>query len=172
MTKMLKIVETAIVLLLIFLLLYANIAYYVWKQITIAVVEGYSMNPLLHDGDIVLILPANKINLGDIIVFKNDYNEYVIHRVVGIINCSGKNLYITKGDNNQFIDQVTFIAYRSSIECKKPSNIRILNNSNIYTKDIVQIIINSNRGIDNSRIVGKVLQINGIVVKISGLITR
>ncbi|MEM0026580.1 MAG: signal peptidase I [Ignisphaera sp.] len=172
MSKTLKTLETVLLLLLILLLLYANLAYYLWKQITIAVVEGYSMYPLLHDGDIVLIIPSDNIHLGDIIIFRNDYNEFVIHRVIGIINCSGKNLYMTKGDNNQFVDQATFISYRTSIECRK-GTIEILHGvNNVFVENILQAIDDSYRGIDVSRVVGKVLQINGVVIKITGLITR
>lgn len=175
MGKTLKILETALLLLLILMLLYANLAYYLWKQVTIAVVEGYSMYPLLHDSDIVLLLPSNNIHLGDIIVFRNDYNELVIHRVVGIINCSSKKLYVTKGDNNQFVDQATSISYRTSIECKK-GVIEILRSTNDdFNKNVaqaIQAIDDDYRGIDTSRIVGKALQINGVIIKITGLITR
>lgn len=172
MSKILKAFETALLLFFILLLLYANIAYYLWRQITIAVVDGYSMYPLLHDGDIVLIMPLNSIHLGDIIVFRNDYNEFVIHRVVGIINCSGKNLYITKGDNNQYVDQATFISYRTSIECREGTREILHSANNSFAENIAKAVDDNYRGIDISRIVGKVLQINGIVIKITGLITR
>ncbi|MEM3973449.1 MAG: hypothetical protein QW320_03635, partial [Ignisphaera sp.] len=120
----------------------------------------------------MIILPSNNIHLGDIIVFRNDYNELVIHRVVGIINCSSKTLYVTKGDNNQFVDQATFISYRTSIECKKGA-IEILHSTNDdFNKNIAQAIGDNYRGIDTSRIVGKALQINDVVIKITGLITR
>ena len=172
MKQILKIFEAAVLVLLIAFLLYVNITYYIWKQITIAVVEGSSMNPLLYNGDIVIVLPPNSINLGDIIIFKNDYGEFVIHRVVGIINCSNTLLYITKGDNNQFIDQSTFIAYKSSVECPQGKKITLKSSFADFNKNLEKALGNTMRGINTSRIVGKVLQINNVVIKISGLITH
>jgi signal peptidase len=170
--KLIKAIESAILIIFVLLLIYANVAYYFWKQFVIAVVEGYSMNPLLYEGDIVIILPSRNINLGDVVIFKNDRGEYVIHRVIGIINCSGKMLYMTKGDNNQFLDQVTFIAYRSSIECPTGKLATLQTGYLSFDLNIKRVVGNAMRGISEVNIAGKALQLDGVLIKISGLITR
>lgn len=172
MNRIIKAIESVILITFIMLLIYANIAYYFWKQIVIAVVEGYSMNPLLYDEDVVIVIPSKDVKLGNVVIFKNDQGEYVIHRVVGIINCAEKMLYVTKGDNNQFIDQVTFIAYKSSIECSSGKLLLLQTGSTLFDLNVKNAAANNMRGIDSSRIAGKVLQLDGVLIKITGLVTR
>jgi signal peptidase len=170
--KIIKVIESILLITFIVLLIYANVAYYFWKQIVIAVVEGYSMNPLLHEGDVVIVTPSRDLDLGDVVIFKNDRGEYVIHRVVGVIKCSGKILYMTKGDNNPFIDQMTSIAYRSSIECPSGEVLILQTGSTLFDLNIRRTVGNTMRGIDETRVAGKVIQLNGVLIKITGLITR
>ncbi len=62
---------------------------------------GYSMIPLLHNGDIIFInkIEFKKVKLNDIVcVTKN--NKIFTHRVVFV----GPNFIISKGDNNIFSD--------------------------------------------------------------------
>ena len=47
-------------------------------------------------GDIMILKKARDIEIGDVIVFKGNSNNPIIHRVVFI----GDNYYQTKGDNN------------------------------------------------------------------------
>ncbi len=71
-----------------------------------AIVEGASMEPLLHTGDLVLLSKksASEIEVGDIVVFKWG-NRYVIHRVVYKYQSeSGEYCFVTKGDNNALPD--------------------------------------------------------------------
>ena len=55
-----------------------------------------------NKGDILLITRANKNNLkvGDIIVFKANQRNPVIHRIIEIRNENGITTYSTLGDNN------------------------------------------------------------------------
>ncbi len=66
-----------------------------------AAVEGRSMEPLLHTGDLVILVkkdPLN-INVGDIIVYRSGA-KFVIHRVIHKYEVDGRHCFVTKGDNN------------------------------------------------------------------------
>lgn len=65
-------------------------------------VEGVSMLPVLHMGDLVLVAPANvsSVPLGDIVVYRSPIGIFVVHRVVEI----GNGYLVVKGDNNLFPD--------------------------------------------------------------------
>lgn len=81
-------------------------------------VDGQSMFPTMHDGDLVLIQKAPVYGVGDIIVYRPfgqaDVTP-VIHRVLSRVDAneplwSGAAAapdsgYITKGDNNYLFDQ-------------------------------------------------------------------
>ncbi|MEM1931087.1 MAG: signal peptidase I [Sulfolobales archaeon] len=70
--------------------------------ISLAVVEGTSMEPTLQSGDLVIVIKrvsAENINVGDIIVYRRG-GTLVIHRVLRIEN----DTLITKGDNNWLPD--------------------------------------------------------------------
>ncbi|MGC8975350.1 MAG: signal peptidase I [Thermoprotei archaeon] len=67
--------------------------------LTLAVVEGRSMEPLLWTGDVVIVYKSGEIRVGDVVIYVNRGN-YVIHRVVEIRS----NCYIIKGDNNPLPD--------------------------------------------------------------------
>jgi len=72
----------------------------------LAIVEGRSMEPLFHSGDIVVLEKPDlsKIKKGTIIVYW-DGDKYVIHRVIDIYHYNGINCYIVKGDNNPIPDR-------------------------------------------------------------------
>ncbi|MHC1569989.1 MAG: signal peptidase I [Candidatus Syntropharchaeales archaeon] len=72
-------------------------------------IHGTSMEPLITEKDIVVVIPylpdlMGEPDVGEIIVFKSDKTEYmVMHRVFDIL---GENDgYITKGDNIERPDQ-------------------------------------------------------------------
>jgi len=75
-------------------------------QIPLAVVSSYSMEPVLHVGDLLVIVGVkpSDIKVGDIIVYRG-YREPIVHRVikVGIVN--GVYRFLTKGDANAYPDQ-------------------------------------------------------------------
>lgn len=65
----------------------------------VSIVLTGSMKPKLNVKDLVLIKKTNKVNIGDIVVYKNDDSE-IIHRIVAK---KGKYI-ITKGDANNIDD--------------------------------------------------------------------
>ena len=76
----------------------------------IMVVVSESMEPTLGVGDYIFVRgvrDVNSVNVGDIIVFLKPgslYNEYVVHRAIGIVQRGGALYYRTKGDNNPVLD--------------------------------------------------------------------
>lgn len=62
-------------------------------------VVGNSMEPNLHQGDMVEIIPADSVIINDIILYEIG-DKRVLHRVVDIFS----DIVITKGDNNNFND--------------------------------------------------------------------
>ncbi len=83
----------------------------------LAIVQGNSMYPTLHSGDLEVFAkpPQGMIKNGTIIVFVQGdtgvsaldslIRPVVIHRVVGtVIQADGTVYYRTKGDNNQYVD--------------------------------------------------------------------
>jgi signal peptidase I len=65
--------------------------------------RGSSMYPTFHDPEFLLIeKPEEKtLRIGDVIVFKASHiDTMVIHRIIKVDN----GLFITKGDNNSFVD--------------------------------------------------------------------
>lgn len=67
--------------------------------LTLAVVEGKSMEPLLWTGDVVIVYRSSDVKVGDVVIYLNRGN-YVIHRVIEIRS----NCYVIKGDNNSLPD--------------------------------------------------------------------
>ena len=49
-------------------------------------INGSSMQPLLHTNDIVTIAKIDEVKKGDIILFKRNESQYVLHRVIKIKN--------------------------------------------------------------------------------------
>lgn len=74
-----------------------------YKALTI--VSG-SMEPALNIGDLIIIKEINKnqIKKEDIISF-HENDSIVTHRIIGIVEEDGKELYQTKGDNNNSVDE-------------------------------------------------------------------
>ncbi len=72
------------------------------KDIAIRVkVTGKSMKPFIEDGNIVIIKKVylKEINIGDLILFKDNYGLPVLHRVISKKkNHNGEIMFITKGD--------------------------------------------------------------------------
>lgn len=78
-------------------------------------INGYSMDPNISDGDVVLcnkLMP--EIEEGDIISFKKPGDNYtVMHRVYKKYNSS---YFKTKGDNNSILDR--YKVPRGNIRCR------------------------------------------------------
>lgn len=64
------------------------------------IIEGTSMEPLLHDGDLAVARTRPTYAIGDLVVFGVGEGR-VIHRIVG---GSGSAGWITKGDANRWLD--------------------------------------------------------------------
>lgn len=66
-----------------------------------AVVDGISMNPKLHAGDLVVMRQSSSYQVGDVVGYHNaQLGRVVLHRIVGKID----GHYVFKGDNNSFLD--------------------------------------------------------------------
>ena len=61
---------------------------------------GESMSPLLSNRDTLLIVPQKIIHRGDIVLFSNNNEEWIAHRIE---DTEDDKIY-TKGDNNTTID--------------------------------------------------------------------
>ena len=64
-------------------------------------VHGDCMSPTLNNGDIVHICPCEQYYAGDIIVCMDKNGARYIHRIYEIT----EGRYITKADNNLYIDE-------------------------------------------------------------------
>lgn len=66
-------------------------------------IASKSMEPSIKVGDCAFISRINnssKLKINDIILFKDDDNNSIVHRVVSITNKNGHIIYHTKGDSN------------------------------------------------------------------------
>jgi signal peptidase I len=65
-----------------------------------AIINGNSMEPLYHRGDLVILHAASDYQIGDIVTYRHPDIGPVIHRIIGH---TGER-WIFKGDHNNFID--------------------------------------------------------------------
>ena len=89
---------TSFVLLVLVWILFAPVQ--IGGQAFYVIVNGNSMEPVFHLGDLVVVRTAADYNVGDIVVYKYPGIGSVIHR---IINVDG-NTFQMKGDNNSWVD--------------------------------------------------------------------
>ena len=69
-----------------------------------AIVNGNSMEPRLERGDLVLVRKRASYAVGDVVLYEaHTGNLRVLHRIVAVKNGS----FVTKGDNNDFLDPIT-----------------------------------------------------------------
>jgi signal peptidase I len=78
-------------------------------QVAYVMVNGNSMEPLYHLGDLVIVQRASEYQVGDIVTYRNPYIGPVIHRIVGV---QGEQ-FILKGDHNTWTD--SFLPGRTDI---------------------------------------------------------
>ena len=64
------------------------------------IVNGISMEPKFHKGDLALVRTSSTYNVGDIVVYRHPTIGPIIHRIIG----KDGDHFIFKGDNNNFID--------------------------------------------------------------------
>ena len=68
---------------------------------TMVIVSGNSMEPLYHQGDLVIIRHYDLYGKGDIVAYKNlEMGRYVIHRIIG----EELDRFVLQGDNNDWVD--------------------------------------------------------------------
>jgi signal peptidase len=88
-----RVVEVVLGVLAVALLVLMALGY-----VTLAVIEGTSMEPTLQTGDVVVVVRGVKpgeLSVGDIVVYRRG-SSLIIHRVVSL----GPSGIVTKGDNN------------------------------------------------------------------------
>lgn len=65
------------------------------------IVDGNSMEPKFHTGDLVILAKANSYQVGDVVSYMDPMvNAHIIHRIIGVED----DHFIMKGDNNNWID--------------------------------------------------------------------
>ena len=70
-------------------------------QSTMVIVDGNSMEPTYHQGDLIIIRSADFYQIGDIVAYKHlQMGKYVIHRIIG----EELDRFILQGDNNSWTD--------------------------------------------------------------------
>lgn len=72
-----------------------------------AFVPSHSMEPLINQGDLVLVGPVNadSVQVGDVVLYTLPNHQRVLHRVIEIHSgANGDREYIFKGDNNNTED--------------------------------------------------------------------
>lgn len=70
-------------------------------QTSYVMVNGISMEPRYHTGDLVIIRKAQTYKIGDVVTYRDaEMGAYVIHRVIG----TDQGQFVIKGDNNSWID--------------------------------------------------------------------
>jgi signal peptidase I len=66
------------------------------------VTDGSSMEPSLHDNDLVIVREASSYSKGDVVAYESEsLGRTILHRVIRV----DAGRYVFKGDNNNFIDQ-------------------------------------------------------------------
>ena len=69
------------------------------------IVLSGSMETAIYTGDLVFvkIVDTDKLNVGDVIAFRNEVDTVTTHRIINIADKNGKRYFETKGDNNNTI---------------------------------------------------------------------
>lgn len=75
-------------------------------NISVFNIVSQSMEPTINVNDLIVIQKCTEEELqsGDIITYKNADGRVVTHRIVKTTKQEGKNIYTTKGDNNEVED--------------------------------------------------------------------
>ncbi len=64
------------------------------------IVSGNSMEPYLRNGDLAVIHPSKKYQVGEVVLYRNPDLGSVIHRIISI----DSNRYTIQGDHNEWVD--------------------------------------------------------------------
>jgi signal peptidase len=102
-----EIIEGIVIAVMLYLVISLTLSYALKVENPVAVVISGSMEPVYYRGDIIVIKgtePTN-IQVGDIVVYKRPYQDIpIVHRAINIIEEGGVLYFVTKGDNNPFVD--------------------------------------------------------------------
>lgn len=98
---------SAIAIIIIFLIIIS--AFPVTGNYKILVVQSGSMEPAIHTGSVVIVIPANNYKSGDIITFKSNTGKIdsITHRIVKIESDGITTVFTTRGDANNANDTNT-----------------------------------------------------------------
>ena len=67
------------------------------------ILDGTSMEPSLHAGDLALVRARDDVGKGDVVLYEHPrLGAHVLHRIVRV----NGGRYVLKGDNNDFLDDV------------------------------------------------------------------
>lgn len=70
-------------------------------QASYVMVNGISMEPNYHTGDLVIVRKEETYQVGDVVAYRDaQMGAYIIHRIIGI----RQDQFIMKGDNNSWVD--------------------------------------------------------------------
>ena len=70
-------------------------------QASHVMVNGISMEPNYHTGDLVIVRKAETYQVGDVVTYRDaKMEQYVIHRIIGV----EQEEFVLKGDNNSWVD--------------------------------------------------------------------
>ena len=102
------------------------------------IVRGYSMEPLLKNGDIVYSVKSDAYVLGDILIFAKDSNV-IIHRFIDVDN--ENNCIVCKGDNSFEIEEINLSDVIGKAVLFEHDEIkrRILRPSNYFIKTDIMV---------------------------------
>src|SRR5215216_2134849 len=77
-------------------------------KVSYVIVNGISMEPGYHLGDLTIMRKADSYRIGDVVTYRDaEMQAYVIHRIIEV----DQSHYVLQGDNNSWID-----AYRPTNE--------------------------------------------------------
>jgi signal peptidase I len=70
-------------------------------QVSYVMINGISMEPNYHTGDLALVRRASDYRVGDIVTYHDpQMNVNIIHRIIGV----NGDRFVIKGDNNSWVD--------------------------------------------------------------------
>ena len=70
-------------------------------QLRWVITTGNSMSPRVAVGDLIVVRPADRYQVGDVIAYDSpDLDRKVLHRIVGVED----GRFVTQGDHNDWVD--------------------------------------------------------------------
>lgn len=86
---------------------FSELMFDIWKDVgkeSTLQVSGWSMHPLIKDGDSVVVKHTRQdIKPGETVAFMQG-QRIIVHRVLRRYRLRGETFYVNRGDRNQFID--------------------------------------------------------------------